>query len=286
MIEDFILSWDLFGGVYLCGVLVAMTLSVFGISVVARDQIFVGAALAQASTLGIAFGIVAEGWGIPEEGLHEDVDGSPWLPVTLAVLFAVLASLVTARQRPQSVTSREATTGWVFLAGGSFSVLLLSHSPHGMEEVHRILFSSIIGSSTGELWTFGGLAIVALVVGGILRHSFILLATDPEMARAAGLHVGLWEWLLSALLGVVVGLALRASGLLFTFGCLVLPALVASRLCRSPGQVFFVAPLVAFLSCAVAFVLANYYDQPPAQMATAVLCAMLALMRGLAWCRR
>ena len=285
MIEDFLASWELFGEVYTCGLLIAVTLSVFGIPVVARDQIFVGAALAQASTLGIACGILVESWGTSEEALHGDEGTPSWLPVVLAVVFAVLAALLSARQRREAMASQEAMSGWIFLAGASLSVLLLSHSPHGMEEVHQILFSSIIGATTAELWAFGVLAVGAVTGGFAARRLVILLATDPEMARAAGLRVRRAEWVQCALLGVVIGLALRASGLLFTFSCLVLPALAATRVCRSPGQVFVFAPLIAFLTCGAAFVLANHYDQPPAQMATALRCGVTALAWLSSWRR-
>jgi ABC-type Mn2+/Zn2+ transport system permease subunit len=80
-------------------------------------------------------------------------------------------------------------------------------------------------------------------------------------------------------LGLAVGLSMRVSGLLNTFGSLVLPALVAKNLCREVGSVFLVAPLIALGTGAVGFVLANYYDYPPAQMTV----ALLSLLLLLAW---
>jgi ABC-type Mn2+/Zn2+ transport system permease subunit len=58
---------------------------------------------------------------------------------------------------------------------------------------------------------------------------------------------------------------------LYTFGLLVLPALVAKNLCRELQAMFLVTPLVALVTASVGFVLANHYDLPPAQMTIAVL---------------
>ncbi|MGH7822801.1 MAG: metal ABC transporter permease, partial [Candidatus Binatia bacterium] len=132
MIEGFLASWPLFHNTYLAGWLIAMLLSLVGVVVVARDQIFIGAAVSQASTLGIALAM----WvGASVAGGGEE----PELVLSLmAVGFSVIAALLTARGGAAGRESHEAITGWVFLVSGSLSILIVSHSPHGLEEIHRL----------------------------------------------------------------------------------------------------------------------------------------------------
>jgi ABC-type Mn2+/Zn2+ transport system permease subunit len=54
VIQEFLASWSLFGDAYLVGLASALVLGLLGVWVVARDQIFLGAAVSQASTLGVA----------------------------------------------------------------------------------------------------------------------------------------------------------------------------------------------------------------------------------------
>jgi ABC-type Mn2+/Zn2+ transport system permease subunit len=65
--------------------------------------------------------------------------------------------------------------------------------------------------------------------------------------------------------------------MLFTFGSLVLPPLVAKNLCREVRTMFFVAPAVALVTDTIGFVLANRYDFPPAQMNVALTCLLLVI---------
>ena len=51
MIRSFLDTWFLFGHTWVVGWLVATLLSVVGVVVVARNQVFVGAAVAQSATL-------------------------------------------------------------------------------------------------------------------------------------------------------------------------------------------------------------------------------------------
>jgi ABC-type Mn2+/Zn2+ transport system permease subunit len=97
------------------------------------------------------------------------------------------------------------------------------------------------------------------------------------MAAAVGLNLKLWGLVTSAWLGLAVGLAIRTSGMLYTFGCLVLPALAAKSLCREVRAMFVVAPLVSLGAGVLGFILANHYDFPPAQMTVALLCLILCI---------
>ena len=71
---------------------------------------------------------------------------------------------------------------------------------------------------------------------------------DPEMARAVGVPVHRWDRMLAVWLGITVAFSMHVAGLLYTFGCLVLPALVAKNVCREVRPMLWVAPTVAAYS--------------------------------------
>jgi ABC-type Mn2+/Zn2+ transport system permease subunit len=62
-------------------------------------------------------------------------------------------------------------------------------------------------------------------------------------------------------------------------GCLMLPTLVAKNVCRELRRMLLVVPLVAVATAAAGFVMANHYDDPPAQMTV----ALLRLPLTMAW---
>lgn len=276
MIESFLSSWTLFHNTYLAGWLIGLSLSLIGVLVVARDQIFIGAAISQASTLGIALAMAMGSWGATDTPsfMHSD----SFLTV-LAVAFSLLAALMTSAAGEAGAESHEAITGWVFLASASLAILIVSHSPHGLEEIHRLLASSIIGASGSDVWTFGMLAALSALVLVAAHSRILLFAIDPAMAAAVGMNVRRWTAAISAWLGLAVGLSIRSSGMMYTFGCLVLPALIAKNVCREVRPMFLVAPLVAVGAGGAGFVLANHYDFPPAQMTV----ALLSLLLTVAW---
>jgi ABC-type Mn2+/Zn2+ transport system permease subunit len=275
MIQNFFSSWALFYQSYLTGWLICLLLSIIGVLVVARDQIFIGAAVSQASTLGIAM-IMWAAFMFPLEQFswfQSDVFFS-----AMAVIFSILAASITGRGGETGRESHEAITGWVFLISASLSILIVSHSPHGLEDIHRLLSSSIIGATTADIWTFSLLTVLTALLILLFYRKILLFTLDPSMASAIGMKMKIWSLATSAWLGLAVGLSIRASGMLYTFGCLVLPALVAKNLCGQVRHMFFVAPVVALLAGITGFVLANHYDYPPGQMTVALFCLLLVLV--------
>lgn len=279
LIESFFSSWSLFHNAYLAGWLIGLLLSLIGVLVVARDQIFLGAAVSQASTLGIAVGMWLSSWPMFAECVW---CRSEVFHTICAGIFAVLAAFITARGgKVDGQETHEALTGWVFLLASSVSILLMAHSPHGLEEVHRLLASTIIGATRADVWLFTA---VTIVTGAALIRCYrqiLLLIMDPDMARAVGMRVGLWEGGFAIWLGIAIGFSIRVSGVVYTFASLVLPALIAKNLSREVRTMFVLAPTISLAAGVVAFVVANSYDYPPGQMAAACLCILLTIAWAL-----
>lgn len=271
MIQDFLQSWPLFAHTYLTGWLLAVLMSLLGVYVVARDQIFVGAAIAQASTLGIALSMVAASC-LSAFHLHALEFGATTWAVAFACLAAYAMSLAFGRRE-----SHEAVAAWIFLTGGSLSVIVVAHSPHGLDEIQRLVSSSLIGATTHDTLLFAVLAVLTALFLMRYHRPITLLAVDPAMAAAVGLNPRRWSTGLALWLGLAVGCSIRSAGLLYTFGCLVLPALTAKALAREIRPLFILAPLLALGSAGTGFILAHHFDFPPAQATVGVQVSLLAV---------
>ena len=256
MIASFVASWALFHDAYLAGWLIAVLLALLGVVVVTRDQIFLGAAVSQASVLGIALAVSVGGLPALRRRARGATTTGP-TPIAGGV-FAVAGAMLTATAALRRET-HESLTGWVYLTASSFAVLLLAHSPHGMDEINRLLASTIIGAGAVDVVHLRG----ARCGRGDWRSSPAARAAparadgprDGERRRGARRRAGIAA--LAIALGVVVGLAIHVSGVVYSFGCLVLPALVAKNLCREVRQMLWVSPLVALVAAVAGFVVAN-----------------------------
>ena len=271
MIHSFIESWSLFGDTYLTAWALAVMLAVVGIPVVARDQIFLGAAVTQTALLGVAVGYLVAN--------SEVVFHSSWANKTVIIsLFSVgfaVATTVFTMCLCQDRHTPESLTGWLFLAATGLTYVVLAKSPFGLKGVSERVSSSLIGASRADSIMFSILAVAVCIAARQFFRPLMLVTFDRHMAIACGLTVRRIELIMALAIGLILGLALRASGMLYAFGYLVLPALFARQLCRNMRTVFIVAPIAALLIAVAAFAIGNHWDLPQAPLAVSLMAVAL-----------
>jgi manganese/iron transport system permease protein len=97
-----------------------------------------------------------------------------------------------------------------------------------------------------------------LLVIYLLYKELFFVAFDPVMAEASGLPVGMLQYLLLAMIGVTVVVAMRAVGIVLVVAMLVTPAATASLLTRRFHRIMLVGALLSALS-SVSGLYASFY---------------------------
>lgn len=276
--DAFFQTWDLFWQTYTTGWLVAMLLALCGIVVVLRDQIFLGASVAQASTVGVAVAL----WIAAGLSLVREDPAFFWILEAGAAIFAagasILAPLLAGRMGLR--LTLESVNGWVFLVSSALSILIVSRAPFGLTEVEQILSAGLLGSQNREILLFGALLALTIFLLLMFRHKIFLSILDPDFARSLRIRAFRIELLSLLWVGLVIGLSLRIAGLVFTFGYLVLPAMAAREISRSPVQLLLISPALALLSSVAGFYFASYLDLPMTHVAVFFigLCALFSFL--------
>ena len=265
MIDAFISGFSLFWQTYLTTILMSAVLGCAGVLVVTRGQVFIAAAIAQASLLGIAVSLLFN-------------FGNTVIP---AVAFSVGASLFIGGSGNAAGGGRrhglDERTALVFLLSGSLGVLLLSSYPSGLRELQSAAASSLFGVDTVDFVLFLIFGLVLLISLVLMRSKLVLFILDPVMAAAVGLDILKWSMVISGILGLMTGLAIQSSGMLFTFGALVLPAMAARNICREVGTLFLASPILGVLGALIGLFLSAGMDLPPGQTTVVVQCSILIL---------
>lgn len=236
-----------------------------GMFVVLRRVVFVGAALAQLASAGVALALVL-GW-----------------PVAVgAGLLSLLGVGLFSSQLPRRRLPEEAWIGVAFAAAGAAGVLFMNFVPHGEGE-QAVLFGNILGTTPGDLLRMAGVFGTVGLAHWLLAKEFRLVAFDPEMARVLGYRVELWNFWFFLTLGAAIAVAVHAAGVLLVFSYLVFPPLVGLLLARR----FRHAALVAMASAVIASVAGVWasvrWDLPTG--ATIVAACFLLCLGALAWRR-
>jgi len=247
-------------------------LALVGVTAAARDHVFAAAALSHAAVLGLVIAVTLPAiFGVENLTWISDDALKTGLAVILATATAFALQATVGRTRE----SMNAIFAWTVLGAASTSCLLIAHHQHAGIELRQTLTSTVLTAQPVHVLGFALALLGALALVASSRRKLVLLAIDPRMAEAVGMRVTFWAVMLPVVLGIVVGLALRATGLLYTFGCLVLAPLAARSACREIGRMFCVAPLLAAASAVLGLTAAARHQLPPAQLIVLAQCALL-----------
>jgi ABC-type Mn2+/Zn2+ transport system permease subunit len=255
--------------------LVGLVCPLIGVYLMLRRLIFMGVALPQISSCGIAFAFSLQAWGVLPH-LHEREHSVAFFGAILFTLPAILVLSLLSRRGRGSVEGR---LGTVYALAGAWSILLLSTNPLGEHGLLDMLKGEIIAISDDDLIrtvvTFG-----IVILGFILfRKEFLLVSFDPEMAITLKKRVLFWDALLFLLIGLTISIAVLSVGPLVSFGFVLVPPLIAHLYARNMKAFTIGACAVGVVAALVGFWIAYRWDLPVGPTDV----ALLGVFYGLAF---
>jgi zinc transport system permease protein len=248
---------------------IGLACSVLGVYVVLRRIVFVGAALAQLSSAGIAFALFLGGMGLGGELTRH--------PVAMALLVTLAGALFFGLGGgTKSGVPPDATIGVTYAVAAALGILLISKAKSG--EAHDIfLQGNILGITRADTTVLLAVAVPVLALHILFYKEFLFVSFDPETARTLGYRVTRWNLLLYFTLGLVIAFAMQFAGVMLVFNFLVLPAVTGLLLAKSMGGIFMVAVVSGIIASVVGFGLSVPFDLPSGPAIVAVSGAIAAL---------
>ena len=266
--QDAVSFTRLFPEAVLCGTVMAAVCSAFGVFVVLRRIVFISIALSEAATCGLALALVFH---------FSPLAGSAL--VTGAVVF--LLTLPDKRQR----MPKDVVLGTVFLLASSASVLLVSQSGFGLEEIKAMLYGDLIVSSPHDRWVLLLTGLPSLTLLLLYLRPILYTFLDREAACVMGIRCWFWEGLFFFLLGLVVSGASKSGGALLVFCQLVVVPATALFLARRLWAVIGISVALGVLTTWAGLLAAYRADLPANPTIIGLACVLLmgvALIRAMA----
>jgi zinc transport system permease protein len=254
---------------------IAVACSALGVYVVLRRIVFVGAALAQLSSAGLALGLWLAGLGIAV--------GFTSHPVALALIVTLAGALFFGLAGARATVPADANIGVVYAVAAAVGILLVAKARSG--EAHDIfLQGNILGITRADTRVLLGVTVPVLLVHVLFYKEFLFVSFDRETARTLGYNVTFWNLFLYLTIGLVITFAMQFAGVMLVFDFLVLPAVTGMLLSRSMAGMFGWAIASGVAAAVVGFSVSVPFDLPsgPAIIAASGVIVILAWLARLA----
>src|SRR5882672_3333073 len=270
---DFLLRNSLYASI-----LVGLACPLVGVFLVLRRLVFMGVALPQLSSTGVAFALSLPMWlnaAQPEHTGHRE----HLLAFIGSTVFSLGAILILAFLERRQRGLSEGRLGTSYVVSAALSILILSKNRYGEVGWLDLMKGEIITVSNFDFALTGIALGVVLVVLGFFYKELLLVSFDRAMAITLRKNVVLWDVVLYILIGMTVSMAVLSVGPLISFGFLLIPALASHLFAHTIRQFMMLASFVGGVAAFLGFWVAYSWDLPVGPTDVVVL----GLLYGVAW---
>jgi zinc/manganese transport system permease protein len=260
--EDFLGLLEILWYPFLACMVIAALHCYMGLHVIRRGLIFVDLSMAQVAALGGAVAVLigpmmpweqephdhAQAYAASnsaieqlappqEEGFVQGEDayfiagegehGGGTFGYVLALAFVFLGAMIFSFGRFRDYRIHIAIIGIVYVVSTAVSLLVLSKTAHGSEEMDAMLLGNILFADWPVVRTIALLYLALAIPHFIWGKTFLRISNDINKAEAEGVKVRLWDLLFFAIFGVMVTQSVRIGGVLVVFSYLVIPGICA-----------------------------------------------------------
>jgi ABC-type Mn2+/Zn2+ transport system permease subunit len=265
---NFLLRNALYGGL-----VIGLVAPLVGVYLLARRMVFLGVALPQISTAGVAGAFIWHAFfhGHPDRDIN---DFAIALVGSSLLTFAVILTLALLERRSGGLL--EGRIGALYALAGAATILLLASD--------RVTEIGVLGLLKGEIIAIPDAELLILVLGygvilavlSLFHKELVLVSVDREMAISLGKRVVVWDLVLFGVIGVAISLGVLVVGPLVMFGFLIVPPMIARRLTVGMRDISIVASVLGACIALVGFAAAYKLDWPAGPTDVALAGAVLA----------
>ena len=259
-------------------VLVGFACPLVGVFLVMRRLVFMGVALPQISSTGVAIALSLPLWlgfNLAAHGSHSAHE----LAFVGSITFSLTAILVLAFLERRGEGQSEGRLGTAYVMAAALGILLLSKNPYGEIGWLDMLKGEVIAVHNADLALTAAALTLVLATLGLFHKELLLDSFDREMAIILGKNVVFWDVVLYLMIGLTVSMAVLSVGPLIAFGFLLIPALTAHLFARNMVQFTTLASLAGGSVAFFGFWIAYQWDLPVGP--TDVV--LLGLLYAAAW---
>ena len=248
------------------GVLTGLMGGMLGSFTILRQLSFFSDALGHSALLGISIGLLL--------GLNPSVVLLPF-----AVFFALGVTYLL--ERTQLWT--DALLNIIYSSSLAIAIIALSFVGQYKGGINNLLFGDILAVQTLDLGFSGVLLIICTLFIGLTLRTQMLLTLNEPLAIARGVSVSLHRTTFIVLLSLVVGVSIKAIGVLLVSAFVVIPACAARLLSRNFSSYVLISSGLGGLSAVLGMVLSASLNLPSGP--SIVTTQLMIFLAALSWLR-
>lgn len=227
------------------GICISFTAAIIGVILVQKKYSMIGHGLGE---IGFAALSLAVAFNLP--------------PLSVSIPLVIIASFIIMGISQKKGIEGDTIIAIVSASALAFGVIVTAITKGFNIDVCNYMFGSILAMTNTDIILSVALTIVVLLVYFIFYNRLVLVTYDDNFAKASGINVTLYQFIISAITALVVVLGMRMMGTLMISSIIVFPAIISKRLTNSFKSLVVVSGIISVI-CFVIGIFVSFFMKLP-----------------------
>lgn len=261
IMEQFIeaLSYPFVQRAVVAGVMISLCAALLGVILVLKRYSLIGHGLGDVGFASTALAVAL---------------GLPVMAVSIPIVIVAACLIMFWSQR--SKTGGDTAIGMVATGALSIGVIITAMSSGFNVDVNGYMFGSILAMSKEDVIFSVILSIAILILFVLFYNRLFLITFDENFAKASGINVGFYQFLIALLTALTVVMGMRMMGSLLISSLIIFPAVIARKLVASFKAVAVLSVILSVVCFLAGLVLSFKLNLPTGASIVMVNLAVLA----------
>ncbi len=240
-----VLSYPFMIRAIIVGVLVSFCASLLGVILVLKRYSLIGHGLSDVGFAALALALA--------------VGASP---IYVATPIVIAASFVIMYVSQNKKINGDVAIG-IFSTGAlSFGIIITAISKGFNMDIYSYMFGSVLAMSSFDVVVSVALSVVVIATFAIFYNRLFIVTADEDFARAIGINVTFYQFLISFLTALTVVVGMRMIGTLLISSLIIFPAIIARRFVRSFKYLVLLSALISVFCFILGILISFFYNLP------------------------
>ena len=211
-----VLSYSFMQRAILCGIAISFSAAIIGVILTLKNYSMIGHGLGEVGFAAIALALALN------------------LPaLTVAIPTVIVAAIIIMIISQKKGESADITIALVATGALAVGVIITSFTSGFGTDSYNYMFGSILTMTTKDVLLSVILTVLSIGVYVVFYNRLFLVTFDEKYAKATGINVSLYQFLIALLTALVVVVGMRMMGTLLISSLIVFPAIIAKKFTTS-----------------------------------------------------
>ena len=261
-----ILSYTFFQRALLCGVAISFSAALIGVILTLKNYSMIGHGLGEVGFAAIALALALN---LPTYAVS--------IPI---VIIAAIAIMIISQKKGEGADLIIALVASGALALG---VIITAFTSGFGTDAYNYMFGSILTIGSADVILSIALTVISVGTYAFFYNRLFLVTFDESYAKARGIRVTLYQFLIALITALVVVIGMRMMGTLLISSLIIFPAIIAKRHTNSFKGMVFTSVFVS-IACFIIGMFSAYFLNLPTGAGIVLIYMILVIIEKLRNC--